>query len=776
MSSDGEDESFYDAKASGEDEIGDGEAKANQSEGHVKAQAMTSGLEGWAGEGKRVSLNSDALLLRQPPVRTPRENWTHNTLRARSSDARSHRISLPLPGASPVPDVPERFLSDTRSPIRHPPVSRRSHGIAVAKSATSAQENTRRKSLSALPAQVHQKTLQQLESAPADMMTRGGRGGNEDLFLELANDREDRVRPPSRLSFSAKRRSLPAESGLVSSAERRPKSSGNAFAARPSSRLDPLPTDFQRHVDRYRSTPSRASFQADDAVSLSGRSRSGRPLHFSAAPDRSPMSPSVFAEHLRSPELPQYGRRRPSFGTNSSQPAKTRPSQLSSKPEYSPSESPPDSSEPKHSNPDSTSVESQSADTVWDELDDLKSRIKKLELTGTLLPTSGAAVSAETKERPRTATTAPTTIDSSPKHEKQEKKPEPDASPAESPAENAVGGPNTSNIHPLLHSALAKAKPLLNPSLYRPLEATAADALQLVAMTGSAGPQGTAFSAASIINGVTVSDRHVRRKADTMCRNLTDLCLALCEGKHEAPSVRSSPVTLDTPVKSSPTLRYARSSLGQNDDLNRGGSRPMSRLEARRTSILGSQASSGLGQSPRESGEEMSASEQESTPSHPNAAPPKRFGSRLQVARAPRYDDASGDEDPTIRPLSRARTDVSRAKPGGPRDYNSPQQQRSPSLRDSLVVRQANARAHESTQTLSRVSSLNSDAGGRRRFLDPSTPSVREEESSEPEYQPVSQSKRRVTSFGPSYGSRRATADLPSRASSLTQRRHVVVE
>ena len=156
--------------------------------------------------------------------------------------------------------------------------------------------------------------------------------------------------------------------------------------------------------------------------------------------------------------------------------------------------------------------------------------------------TSAAAVSSEINDRPRTATTAPTTIDSSPKHEKpnsSEKKiehdPEPEPEPAsatiEPPLEYVVGGPHAANIHPTLHSALAKAKPLLNGSLYRTLEATAADALQLAAMTGSAGPQGTALTAAAIINGVTVSDRHVRRKADTMCRNLTDLVLALCEGK-----------------------------------------------------------------------------------------------------------------------------------------------------------------------------------------------------------------------------------------------------
>lgn len=440
------------------------------------------------------------------------------------------------------------------------------------------------------------------------------------------------------------------------------------------------------------------------------------------------------------------------------------------------SESPEESSEPKQSQ-DSTDADSQTADTVWDELDDLKSRIKKLELTGKIPPTSGAAMSSnETSERPRTATTAPTTIDSSPKREKQEKKSDSVSTPAEtSSADYTVGGPTVANIHPLLHSALVKAKPLINSNLYRTLEATASDALQLAAMTGGAGPQGTAFSAASIINGATVSDRHVRRKADTMCRNLTDLCLALCDGKIEAASVTASPIALSTPLQNSPSIRHARSNLGTNDGA-RSTARPMSRLEARRTSILGSGGSFEASRSPRRESDDVSASETENTPSQVPLQERRiaRAGSRLQVQR-PQYDDVSGDEDPTIRPVSRAMTDHFRAKPSGPRDYHSPGSQRSPSLRDSLVARRANAAAHEDNQKLSRATSLNSESG-RRRFMDHSTPPVLEEESGASEvYQPTSGgSKRRVTSYG--FGNRRATADLPNRATSLNQRRHVVVE
>ena len=798
MSSDGDDMSFYDAPG--------GSDSGSEEYQFPSDNALTAGrVDDWSSHVREDDTQSTS------PLSTPTLAKNALPLQDRSIEGLStrsqNRSSLP----EPVPAIPEHFLAlgkratvavDTSARKESPKLT-----ITLERPSTSGGEKkttqgngtiikrapqptltTRRKSLPSSPVQIHRDTLEKLESKTslrrsADM-SRLGRGRNEDLFLELANDQagaEEGRRPPSRaervssrLSFSGKRRSLPAESALPSSEDRRPKTSGYVFGNRAHSRLDNPPSDLQRHMDRYRSTPSRASFQAEDAVSVSSR-KSGRPHRYTMMPER---SSSLLVDQARSPEMPHYGRRRPSFGATPSQPQKPRPSQLSNKVQDSYSESPADSSEPKQSLPDSATEESQPEDTVWDELDDLKSRIKKLELTGKMPQTSGAVVSGEVGERPRTATTAPTTIDSSPKHEKPEKpdqKAEPEPETEETAAENTVGGSPAANIHPLLHSALAKAKPLLSGTLYRSLEATAADALQLASMTGSAGPQGTAFSAAAIINGVTASDRHVRRKADTMCRNLTDLCLALCEGKHEASNIMSSPVTLDTPNNSSPSLRYSRSSMGQNDSVPR---RAMSRLEARRTSILGSQAGSSLGNSPMESGEDMSASEQESTPSNLKVPESRRFGragSRLQTARMQRYDDASGDEDPTVRPLSRAMTDAGHAKQLSPREYNTPQQQRSPSLRESLAQRRVNAAAHEGNQELSRVPSMGSHSGGHRRFLDHSTPPVLEEESNGDDYQPVSQPKRRVTSLG-QYGGRRPTADLPSRATSLHQRRHVIVE
>ncbi|KAK3674659.1 hypothetical protein LTR78_005381 [Recurvomyces mirabilis] len=636
----------------------------------------------------------------------------------------------------------------------------------------------RQKSLQALTGGIgagtgsaHKRERAQEDTGTEDM-ARTGRARNEDLFLELAHDdqeEEDAPRPisrgeraMSRLSQVAKRRSLPAESILTSSAERRPKSSGTVFP-RSASRLEAL----QNHANQYRSSDERTSLPPVDTMSVSGRSVSARAKRYSNA---HATVLSAGTEDMPSSDMPSFGRRRPSYGSQA-----LHNQTHNNRTQHHQGNSPADSSEAKKSNGASTnSVDSDTADTVWDELDELKSRIKKLEFTGKIPPTSGAAISGSSSERPRTATTAPTTIDSSPKVER---KSEPEIRPMQRQNENTTGGPAAANIHPLLHSALAKAKPLLNALLYRSLEATAADALQLAALSGSAGPQGTTFSAASIINGLTVSDRHVRRKADSMCRNLTDLTLALCEGKHEAISITASPITFD-PVRGSPMIRYSRNSIGRDESVDRGisrsRSRPLSRLEARRSSILGIGAGSSInGDTSHESAEEGP----DSTPPHtqPQLRRLSRASSRLLNVRAPHYDEVSGDEDPTVRPPSRAMTDIGgfRSKIHSSREYNSPGQDSSPSFRDALAARRTNGSAFESNRELTRVASLHTNSD-RRRWTKESTPPVLEEETNDQgEYTPSSQPRRRITSLG-QFGSRRA-AEHSNRAASLSQRRHIAV-
>ncbi|KAL6910566.1 LPXTG-motif cell wall anchor domain protein [Trichoderma evansii] len=159
--------------------------------------------------------------------------------------------------------------------------------------------------------------------------------------------------------------------------------------------------------------------------------------------------------------------------------------------------------------------------TVWDELDDLKSRIHRLELTGKLPPTSAAALIKSSEDRPPTATTTVTTMS---------------VSPRKSVAgQQTDAGSSTSSqreAHSNLHSALGKIKTILSPEVYRALETAANDALALSSMMGAPGQPGPISGSASVVSGgggPALTDRQLRRRTDSVCRSLTELCIALGE-------------------------------------------------------------------------------------------------------------------------------------------------------------------------------------------------------------------------------------------------------
>lgn len=161
--------------------------------------------------------------------------------------------------------------------------------------------------------------------------------------------------------------------------------------------------------------------------------------------------------------------------------------------------------------------------TVWDELDELKSRIHRLELTGKLPRTSGAAMSRASDERPPTAGTGATTVSGSPKR-----------ASANGAAQTEIMSITSSqrDAQPILKSALSKTKPFVNSDIYNAIEAAANDATSLSQMMGIVGQPGPISSGASTIGGsgqATITDRLLRKKVDSMCRNLTELCLALTD-------------------------------------------------------------------------------------------------------------------------------------------------------------------------------------------------------------------------------------------------------
>jgi hypothetical protein len=209
--------------------------------------------------------------------------------------------------------------------------------------------------------------------------------------------------------------------------------------------------------------------------------------------------------------------------------------------------------------------------TVWDELDDLKSRIKKLELTGKL-PSSSAA--AMTSDRPRTATTQATNLSSSPKHK---------------PVVNTNALPSAiegipSNVHPTLHEALMNAKNTVSNDVYQKLQATTSDALQLSMMLSP--DYNTNGSAV-----VSQSERQLRRRAESMCRSLTELTIALLAEQQNAtksPNSRpgSSHLYQSTPTGTNFRSRRLSNATVETPEQNTTvQSRVASRLEIRRTSL-----------------------------------------------------------------------------------------------------------------------------------------------------------------------------------------------
>lgn len=327
--------------------------------------------------------------------------------------------------------------------------------------------------------------------------------------------------------------------------------------------------------------------------------------------------------------------------------------------------------------------------TVWDELDDIKSRIRRLEATGRLPSSSAAAMSSVTPagDRPRTASTTVTTMSSSPRHRKS----------SITPSTEATIKGISSDVHPLLQSALSKSKNVLQPEIYRVLEATAIDALSLASiMSDSNTPHGVN---ASVVAGSSSVDRNIRRKADSMCRSLTELCVTLTEKNAALDSNQATTQAALLPRRSAtvhPTARaasivssqidpslntsfesndsgnsYGRDS-GQEDVQERRSSIIRSRLDSRRQSLA-----STILTSPRTVGSEYISprqyvsnrndniyTSQEPLPT-PSQLPESRLNRASTVVRSRRYQvepDAMQTTEPSeggLRPLTRSMTEAS---------------------------------------------------------------------------------------------------------------------
>lgn len=232
--------------------------------------------------------------------------------------------------------------------------------------------------------------------------------------------------------------------------------------------------------------------------------------------------------------------------------------------------------------------------TVWDELDDIKTRIHRLELTGKMPSTSGAAVSRASDERPPTATTNATTMSGSPKRGS-------NGAAAQTDVVSTVSSSyGQKESQPLLQSAMNKSKPFLAPDVYSALENAASDAITLSAMIGKVGEPGPISSAASNVGTPALTDRQLRRKAEGICRSLTELCLALSENAVQlnsqeiiVPGLEKEPVASPTITRFSGIAAQRRPSAALVDRSPASAAaspRAMSRLEERRSSMLFSSA------------------------------------------------------------------------------------------------------------------------------------------------------------------------------------------
>lgn len=373
---------------------------------------------------------------------------------------------------------------------------------------------------------------------------------------------------------------------------------------------------------------------------------------------------------------------------------------------------PPQTQEPQNGVEGTESTASTTApSTVWDELDELKSRINRLEITGKLPSTSGAAVTKMSEERPVTANTTVTTASISPKRL------------VHVHTDESASVATQRDAYPILQNALANCKLNLSPEVYQALDCVAQDALGLSAAMGH-GP--TPSGASTIGTGSTATDRQIRRKAESVCRSLTELCIVLNDDAGYRASASQQPAPFAAGTPSTPTFTKShsgglpvsrRSSVVESAiPLSHTSPRVMSRFEERRNSLL------------------HGAGPPVSLHSNPNSAAPSDNGlgrhSSLYVSRTrqPRQDEPDDGRESALLRSRRAMTEepedgrkstyLVRSRRGTSEDMDQPLS-RSPTRRTvTMAYAPANEHAIEvDTPDRQDTSSVVSSAAARRRLV-----------------------------------------------------------
>ncbi|KAJ5094558.1 hypothetical protein N7456_010419 [Penicillium angulare] len=568
---------------------------------------------------------------------------------------------------------------------------------SVAYSETRTLPSGHRRSLNAAPRFTTESNVKMDEPRPR----------NDDIFLNIAKADTDRRESLGRSDFRRSRLGYSSGS-LRSPATREQTESTPSPDHRPNNAESPLlSSQNDSPTIPYSSTPYSPAASAhplDDpnrfrysSLTSGARSTIGAPRSrlSRASPETSPRSPAIAGEHRERRASLHESRLHRNSGLStvrgSRQPSTSEVTERAQG----------DGEKPRPDGTEST-LSTTAPSTVWDELDDLKSRIRKLELTGKLPPSSQAAISGAgaANERPRTAATTMTAMSTSPRHHRKVSSP---SAEAESAAQNPV--------HPLLQSALAKAKSVLSSDVYSALEATITDALALSTILGvSTAPSGTV----SVVNGgySSSSERHARRKADSVCRSLTELCLSLTDeelrrsrlsssqgpssqfqrstnGKSDADSLAPTPT---------PSYQRATSHEPEASELRHSTNRIPSRLEARRASLANPSPGSTI---------ESKSAQSPNLPTPPSRL--HRISTSMRSRRVPTEEDGAETPNPNSRSLSRAMTEIG-----------------TPSPAQSVSPRQRISRGHSVSVSRS-ISSVQQDQGlgitPRSPQYPPSTPS-----------------------------------------------------
>lgn len=155
------------------------------------------------------------------------------------------------------------------------------------------------------------------------------------------------------------------------------------------------------------------------------------------------------------------------------------------------------------------SVTSDAPTTVWDEIDDLRSRLRRIESVRPL-------ITRWRHERPDTAITDATSSQLSQKDHRQ----------AASPAGTLTGKSNTFSLQQELQAALALAHPTLDDNTYRAIDSSADDATAVLFLLNNLDVDSVER------NDLQMSLKRLRRRSEDLLGNLTDLCRALNRDDH----------------------------------------------------------------------------------------------------------------------------------------------------------------------------------------------------------------------------------------------------